>query len=98
MNVREAIKQMMKARRLDQWTVARGAGFKNQSNLSEMLRGTRNMRVDNLLKIANAMGCEVTLRSTRRIDDPETGREYYPAFTLTLDEGSDEAAEGGDES
>ena len=100
MNVREAVRAMMKARRLDQKTVAHMAGFRNQSNIAEMLKGKSHMRVDNLIRIANAMGCEVVLKSTRRIDDPETGREYFPTFTLTLDDGieptGNNCSEGGD--
>ena len=97
MNVRDAVRAMMKARRLDQGTVAHMAGFKRQSNISEMLRGKSHMRVDNLIRIANAMGCEIVMKSTRRIDDPETGREYYPTFTITLDDNEQTLADSGSE-
>lgn len=97
MNVRDTVRAMMKARRLDQKTVAHAAGFKNQSNISEMLKGKSHMRVDNLIRIANAMGCEIVMKSTRRIDDPETGREYYPTFTITLDDNEQNPADDAPE-
>ena len=65
MNEKEALRLAMKARGLNQTVLAEMAGLKRQSNVSEMLRSS-SMRVDNLVKLLDAMGFEVVIRDKNK--------------------------------
>lgn len=63
MDDKTLIREVMKLRGWSQATLAKEAGFKNQSNIASMLTGSANgIRIDNLVRLFNAMGCEVVVR------------------------------------
>lgn len=65
MNARELMKEIVEESGLSQATIAEKAGYKRASNVSECLR-SNNMRVDNMIRILNACGYEVIIRSDRK--------------------------------
>ena len=80
------IRKMMKLKGYTLKIIAEKCGCKYRSNISEMLR-SKNMRVDNLIRILSAMDCELVIRSKTRIpsaDDPE--RMYRPEYVVELKE------------
>ncbi len=84
MDEKAIVKKLMKMKGYNQTIIAENAGFKRQSNISEMFR-SRNLRVDNLIRILEAMDCELVIRSKTtmpREDDP--GRTYRPEFVVEL--------------
>lgn len=79
MNAKETVKTLMKKKGISQAEIAGLAGYKRQSNVSNMLNeNTKGMRTDNLYRLLTAMGCSLIVR------DNETGREYE----ITEDENS----------
>ena len=63
MNEKEIVREVMGLRKWSQADLAREAGFKSQSNITGLLNNNKNgIRIDNLVKILNAMGCEVIVR------------------------------------
>lgn len=63
MNSKEVIKEIMKKRGWSQAKLAEEAGFRYQSNITGILnRGNNDMRVDQLVRLATALGCEVVIR------------------------------------
>lgn len=84
MDEKAIVKKLMKMKGYNQTIIAENAGFKRQSNISEMFR-SRNLRVDNLIRILEAMDCELVIRSKTtmpREDDP--CRTYRPEFVVEL--------------
>ena len=72
MNEKEIVKEVMALRGWSQATLAKEAGFKQQSNVTGLLnRGENGMRVDKLAKMLNAMGCEIVVR-----DKMGSGKEW----------------------
>lgn len=72
MNEKEIVKEVMAMRGWSQATLAKEAGFKNQTNITGLLnRGASGMRTDNLIKMLSAMGCEVVIR-----DKMGSGKEW----------------------
>ena len=72
MNEKEIVKEVMAMRGWSQATLAKEAGFKQQSNVTGLLnRGASGMRTDNLVKMLNALGCEVVIR-----DKMGSGKEW----------------------
>ena len=65
MNARELMKEIVEESGLSQATIAEKAGYKRASNVSECLR-SNNMRVDNMVRILNACGYEIIIRSDRK--------------------------------
>lgn len=61
MTEKEILVDAMKTRGFTQQMLADAAGLKRQTNVSEMLR-SRSLRVDNFVKLLNAMGFEVIVR------------------------------------
>ena len=64
MDEKEVVREVMAMRGWSQSKLAEevGGGWK-QTNITGLLNNTKNgMRVDNLMKILNAMGCEVIVR------------------------------------
>ena len=63
MNSKKIVKEIMAARGWSQSKLAEEAGFPSQSNITGILnRGSADMRVDQLVRLAAAMGCEVVIR------------------------------------
>lgn len=63
MNEKQVVREVMKLRGWSQPTLATEAGFNNQSNISGLLNNNKNgIRIDNLFKMLNAMGCEIVVR------------------------------------
>lgn len=63
MNEKEIVRTIMSLRKWSQADLAREAGFKSQSNITGLLNNNKNgIRIDNLVKMLNAMGCEVVIR------------------------------------
>lgn len=84
MDEKVIVRKLMKMKGYNQTLIAEKLGFKYQSNVSEMLR-SRNMRVDNLIRLLEAMDCELVIRSKTgvpREDDPN--RQYRPEFVVEL--------------
>ena len=61
MNEKDIIRAAMNVRGYNQTMLAEQAGLKRQTNVSEMLR-SRSIRVDNFVKLLNAMGFEVIVK------------------------------------
>lgn len=84
-NETEILKKLMKMKGYTLQLIAENAGLKRHSNVSEMMRRSRSMRVDNLVRILEAMDCEVVIRSKTAVpreDDPT--RTYKPEFVVEL--------------
>ena len=62
MNEKEIVRDIMKTLDINQTELAERTGYKAASGISEILN-RKGMRVDILLKLINAMGCEVVVRS-----------------------------------
>lgn len=62
MTAREIIKELIKTRNWSQSKLAEEAGLKSQSNVTGMLNRSSSLRVDNLVKLVEAMGYEVIIR------------------------------------
>ena len=61
MTEKEILVEAMKVRGYTQKMLAEAAGLKRQTNVSEMLR-SKSLRVDNFVKLLNAMGFEVIVK------------------------------------
>ena len=65
MTEKQVVREIMKLRDWSQPKLAEKAGFNSQSNISGLLNNNKNgIRMDNLFKILNAMGCEIVVRDT----------------------------------
>ena len=62
MLAKDIIKEIMNNRRWSQAKLASEAGFKSQSNVTGILNRGTNMKISNLVQMAEAMGCEVIVR------------------------------------
>jgi DNA-binding Xre family transcriptional regulator len=63
MTEKEVVRQVMSLRRWSQPKLAKEAGFKSQSNITGLLNNNKNgIRIDNLVRMLTAMGCEVVVR------------------------------------
>lgn len=83
MEVKALVKEIMKSKGYTQAILAEKAGMKRQSNVAEILRG-QSLRVDNLLRLLDAMDCELVIRSKTKIAKPgEEGKMYYPEWEVT---------------
>lgn len=72
MDEKQIIREVMALRKWSQSELAREAGFKSQSNITGLLNNNKNgIRIDNLVKILNAMGCEIVVR-----DKMGSGKEW----------------------
>ncbi len=60
MTEKEIIKTIMEDERITQAQLAEKAGFKRQSNVSELLR-SNSIRVDNFVRLMTAMGYTVSV-------------------------------------
>ena len=72
MNEKEIVREVMGIRKWSQADLAREAGFKSQSNITGLLNNNKNgIRIDNLVRMLNAMGCEIVVR-----DKMGSGKEW----------------------
>lgn len=72
MNEKDIVREVMGIRKWSQADLARESGFKSQSNITGLLNNNKNgIRIDNLVKMLNAMGCEVIVR-----DKMGSGKEW----------------------
>ena len=63
MTEKDIVRKVMKLRGWSQPTLAKEAGFKSQSNITGLLNNNQNgIRMDNLFKMLDAMGCEIIVR------------------------------------
>lgn len=63
MTEKQVVREVMSMRGWSQAMLAQEAGFKSQSNITGLLNNNHNgIRIDNLLKIFDAMGCEIIIR------------------------------------
>ena len=86
MNEKDIIREIMKLKGYNQTLVAEKAGLKRQSNMAEMLR-SRNLRVDNLVRLLEAMDCELVIRSKTSVMNPDNPEKMYkPEFTVEITE------------
>lgn len=63
MKPEDIIKALMKLRGFSNYSLADKMGYSTASGVSEKLRRKQGMRVDNLVSFAEAMDCEVIIRS-----------------------------------
>ncbi len=61
MTAKEIIVEAMKVRGYNQTMLAKEAGLKRQSNVSEMLRG-KSMRVDNFVLLLDSMNFDIIIK------------------------------------
>ena len=63
MTEKDVVRKVMAIRDWNQPKLAEEAGFKSQSNITGLLNNNKNgIRIDNLYKMLNAMGCEIVVR------------------------------------
>lgn len=63
MTEKEVIREVLALRHWSQATLAQEAGFKSQSNITGLLNvNQKGIRIDNLIRIFRAMGCEIVVR------------------------------------
>lgn len=63
MTEKEVVRKVMAMRGWSQPKLATEAGFASQSNITGLLNNNKNgIRIDNLFKMLNAMGCEIVVR------------------------------------
>ena len=85
MNEKEIVREIMQLKGYNQTLVAEKAGLKRQSNVAEMLR-SRNLRVDNLIRLLEAMDCELVIRSKTSVVNPDSGRTSKPEWIVEITE------------
>lgn len=72
MTEREVVKDIMAMRGWSQSKLAEEVGGWKQTNITGLLNNTKNgMRIDNLLKMVSALGCDLIVR-----DKMGSGREW----------------------
>ena len=62
MTAKEIIREIMDMRDWSQEKLAVECGMKSQSNITGILNRGTSLRVDNLEKLIEAMGCEIVIR------------------------------------
>ena len=63
MTEKDVVRKVMAMRGWSQPKLAAEAGFKSQSNITGLLNNNKNgIRVDNLFRMLDAMGCEIVIR------------------------------------
>ena len=71
------VKEIMNMRDWSQAKLAEEAGFKGQTNVTGMINRSASMKVENLVRLVEAMGFEVIVRDKMgskkewRVTDPE---------------------------
>ena len=78
----QIIKEIMKFRGWSQQRLADEAGFKRQSNVSNLLNcRDHSMRTDNLVRLLQTLGCEIVVR-----DKMGSKKEWVLNYTKTIEE------------
>lgn len=85
MTEQSIIRSAMEIRGFNQTMLAKSAGLKRQSNVSELLRG-RSLRVDNFVKLLDAMGFDVVVRDRNSSNKTNT-------WTVTCEQATHEEDE-----
>lgn len=62
MNSKDCVKEIMKFRGWTQSKLAEESGVGTQSRVTGFINRSESMRVDNLLTLIEAMGCELVIR------------------------------------
>ena len=63
MTGKEAVRELLKERGYTMKTLADKLGYTSNAAIAERLSGARDMRVDTLVKMLEAMDCELVVRS-----------------------------------
>ena len=63
MNSKKIVREVMKLRGHTYESLATKLGFATPSGVSQRLRGNTEMRVDTLIKLLDAMDCELVIKS-----------------------------------
>ncbi len=72
MNEKEIVREVLALRKWSQAKLATEAGFNGQSNITGLLNNNKTgSRIDNLVKMLSAMGCEIVVR-----DKMGSGKEW----------------------
>ena len=71
MIAKDIVKEIMGLRKWSQAKLAAEAGYKRQSNVTGILNRYDSLNVSNLVKMVEAMGCEVIVR-----DKMGSGKEW----------------------
>ena len=79
MKVSEALKSMMKGKKMTQTEVAERIG-KNQNSVAMYLKNADSMRLDNLMKVADACGYDIVM-----VDRSGTAENYVLGERDTTD-------------
>lgn len=66
MNGIKTVLEIMKLRGYTYARLAEKLGYKTASGVSERLRGTKDLRVDTMVKFLEQMDCELIIRSTTK--------------------------------
>ena len=66
MNGVKTVLEIMKLRGYTYARLAEKLGYKAANGVSERLRGTKDLRVDTLVKFLEQMDCELIIRSTTK--------------------------------
>lgn len=69
MNIDKIIKEIIARKGYTQKSLAHKMGFDHTSGISEKLRRKEGMRVDTLVKILDAMDCEIVIKSKTNKDE-----------------------------
>lgn len=80
MNEKDILREIMRLKGCSQTLLAENAGLKRQSNVAELLR-SRNLRVDNLIKLLDALECDLLIRSREPI-----GNDNAPEWKVEITE------------
>lgn len=77
MEAKEIIREVSAMRGWTQSMLAKEAGYSGQSAIGNMMARTSGMRIDNMVKLVEAMGCELVVRDKMgskkewRVTNPE---------------------------
>lgn len=80
MDERQILREAMSVFGTNQTQLAHKLGYKKQSGVGNILQ--RNMSINVLVRILNAMDCDLVVRSRKAVKAPG-GVEYVPEWTVT---------------
>lgn len=79
----EIVREIMDDRRYTQQKLSELAGYKRQTNVSELLR-SNNMRIDHFVRMIEAMDCEVIVKSKKAaVCENDQSKTYFPEWRVT---------------
>ena len=95
MNEKAVLREAMKVKGISQAKLAEDAGYRYQSSVGNIMMRP-SMRVDVLVRLLNALDCELVVRSRRAVELLGTNAgTYVPEWVI--DEGTLDGEEGNDE-